>query len=86
MPLHEINSQNRTVVPADSGFVEAPGNWGGFSYNDDKLNIDKLIGWDIVSVTTTTALNPNPPAGWTNIPADSLEFKIDQFERTGNKP
>ena len=85
VPLHEINSQGRTVVPADSGFVVAPGNWGGFSYNDDKLNIDKLVGWNIVCVTTTTALDPNPPAGHANVPADSLEFKIDKFERTGNK-
>lgn len=85
VPLHEINSQGRTVVPADSGFVEAPGTWGGFSYNDDKLNINKLTGWNIVCVTTTTALDPNPPAGYANVPADSLEFKIDKFERTGNK-
>jgi len=84
VPLHEINSQSRTVTPGDSGFVIAPGNWGGFSYNDDKLNIDKLTGWNIVCVTTTTALDPNPPAGHANVPADSLEFKIDKFERTGN--
>ncbi len=86
VPLHEINSLGRTVTPGDSGFVEAPGNWGGFSYNDDQLNVDKLVGWNIVCVTTTTSLNPNPPAGMANVPADSLEFKIDKFERTGNKP
>ena len=86
IPLHEINSQGRTVSPGDSGFVEAPGNWGGFSYNDDKLNIDKLVGWNIVFVTTTTSLNPNPPAGFTNVPADSLEVRLDGFDRTGNKP
>ena len=86
VPLHEINSQNRTVTPGDSGFVEAPGSWGGFTYNDDKLNIDKITGWNIVCVTTTTSANPNPPAGFTNVPADSLVMKIDGFERTGNKP
>ena len=86
VPLHEINSQGRTITPADSGFVEAPGSWGGFTYNDDHLNIDKLVGWNIVCVTTTTSLDPNPPAGLANVPADSLEFKIDKFERTGNKP
>jgi len=85
IPLHEINSLGRTVTPGDSGFVEAPSSWGGFTYNDDHLNIDKLTGWNIVCVTTTTALNPNPPAGYTNVPLDSLEFKIDQFERSGNK-
>ncbi len=86
IPLHEINSQGRTITPGDSGFVVAPGNWGGFTYNDDKLNIDKLVGWNIVFVTTTTSAAPNPPAGWTNVPADSLEIKIDNFERSGNKP
>jgi hypothetical protein len=86
VPLHEINSLGRTVSPGDSGFVEAPGNWGGFTYNDDKLNIDKLVGWNIVFVTTSTSLNPNPPAGFANIPLDSIEVKIDKFERTGNKP
>jgi len=86
IPLHEINSNGRTVTPGDSGFVEAPGNWGGFTYNDDKLNINKLVGWNIVCVTTTTTANPNPPAGFANVPLDSLEFKIDGFDRTGNKP
>jgi hypothetical protein len=85
VPLHEINSQGRTITPGDSGFVEAPGSWGGFTYNDDKLNIDKLIGWNIVCVTTTTSLNPNPPPGYANVPADSLEFKVDGFVRSGNK-
>ena len=85
VPLHEINSNSRTVNPADTGFVEAPGSWGGFTYNDDKLNIDKLIGWNIVFVTTTTAADPNPPAGLANVPADSIEVKLDKFERTGNK-
>ncbi|MDR3626653.1 MAG: T9SS type A sorting domain-containing protein [Ignavibacteriaceae bacterium] len=86
VPLHQINSQSRTVTPGDSGFVVAPGSWGGFTYNDDKLNIDKITGWNIVCVTTTTSLNPNPPAGFTNVPADSLVMKIDGFMRTGNKP
>jgi hypothetical protein len=85
IPLHEINSQGRTITPGDSGFVEAPGGWGGFTYNDDKLNINKLTGWNIVCVTTTTAANPNPPVGYSNVPLDSLEFKIDKFERSGNK-
>jgi hypothetical protein len=85
VPLHEIDSKGRTVTPGDSGFVEAPGSWGGFTYNDDKLNIDKIVGWNIVCVTTTTSANPNPPAGFTNVPLDSLEFKIDYFGRSGNK-
>jgi hypothetical protein len=85
IPLHEINSQGRTISPGDSGFVEAPGSWGGFTYNDDKLNIDRITGWNIVCVTTTTTLNPNPPVGFANVPFDSLELKFDNFIRSGNK-
>ncbi len=78
VPLHEINSQNGTVIPADSGFVEAPFSWGGFTYNDHKLNLDKLVGWNIGFITS----------GYTapdNLPADSLEVKLDGFVRSGNK-
>ncbi len=85
VPLHEINSQNGTVVPADSGFVETPYNWGGFTWNNHKLDLDKIVGWNIVMVTTTTATNPNPPAGFANVPMDSIEVKYAGFERTGNK-
>ncbi len=79
VPLHEINSQDGTVVPGDSGFVMVPYSWGGFTYNDHKLNLDKLVGWNIGFITS----------GYTapdNIPADSLELKLDGFERTGNRP
>lgn len=85
-PLHEINSQGGTVVPSDSGFVEAPYNWGGLTWNNHKLDITKIVGWSIVMVTTTTALDPNPPAGHANVPLDSMEVKFAGFERTGNKP
>ncbi|HEY9167607.1 MAG TPA: T9SS type A sorting domain-containing protein [Candidatus Kryptonia bacterium] len=86
VPLHEINSQGGTVVPADSGFVEAPYGWGGFTWNNHKLDLANIIGWNIVMVTTTTVLNPNPPAGYSNVPLDSLEVKFAGFDRTGNKP
>ena len=85
MPLHMIDSQNGTVVPADSGFVEAPFSWGGFTWNNHKLDLDKIVGWNIVMVTTTTGLNPNPPTGYTNVPLDSLDVKFAGFDRTGNK-
>ncbi len=78
VPLHEINSQNGTVIPSDSGFVEAPFSWGGFTYNDHKLNLNKLVGWNIGFITSGY-IAPN------NIPADSLELKLDGFVRTGNK-
>jgi Secretion system C-terminal sorting domain len=78
IPLHEINSQNGTVVPGDSGFVMVPYTWGGFTYNDHKLNLDKLIGWNIGFITS--GWDPNA-----NLPADSLELKLDGFIRTGNR-
>ncbi len=86
VPLHEINSQGGTVAPGDSGFVEAPYNWGGFTWNNHKLDVAKIVGWNIVMVTTTTSLNPNPPAGDANVPLDSIEVKYAGFDRTGNKP
>ncbi len=86
IPLDEINSKSGTVTPADSGFVEAPYSWGGFTWNNHKLDISKIVGWNIVMVTTTTALNPNPPAGLANVPLDSLEVKFAGFDRSGNKP
>ncbi len=85
IPLHEINSEGGTVVPADSGFVEAPYNWGGFTWNNHKLDLDKIVQWNIVAVTTTTALAPNPPTGDANVPLDSIEVKYAGFDRTGNK-
>ena len=79
IPLHEINSLDGTVVPGDSGFVMAPYSWGGFTYNDHKLNLDKIVGWNIGFITS--GWDPNA-----NLPADSLELKLDGFVRTGNKP
>jgi len=78
IPLHEINSLDGTVVPGDSGFVMAPYTWGGFTYNDHKLNLDKIVGWNIGFITS--GWDPNA-----NLPADSLELKLDGFIRTGNK-
>jgi hypothetical protein len=78
IPLHEINSLDGTVVPGDSGFVMVPYSWGGFTYNDHKLNLDKIVGWNIGFITS--GWDPNA-----NLPADSLELKLDGFLRTGNK-
>ncbi len=86
IPLHEISSPSGTVVPADSGFVQAPYSWGGFTWNNHKLDLANIIGWNIVQVTTTTATTPNPPPGHANVPLDSLEVKYAGFDRTGNRP
>ncbi len=56
----------------------APYSWGGFTYNDHKLNTDKIVGWNIGFITS--GWDPNA-----NLPADSLELKLDGFVRSGNK-
>src|ERR1035437_163208 len=80
IPLHEINSPGPpyTLVPGDSGFVIVPTSWGGFTWNDGKLNLDKIVGWNIGFITS--GWDPNA-----NLPADSLELKLDGFIRTGNR-
>jgi hypothetical protein len=75
IPLTERVSDGSTV-PSDAGFVYAPTNWGGFTYNNKKFDRDKIVGWKIAFVTS----------GWdpgANLPADSLEFKLDGFQRFG---
>ncbi len=70
--------QEGATVPNDSGFILAPTSWGGFTYNNRKLDFDKIIGYNI-AVVTSGYIAPD------NIPADSMIFLVDQFERFGNK-
>ncbi|MCK9212307.1 MAG: T9SS type A sorting domain-containing protein [Ignavibacteriaceae bacterium] len=79
IPFRELDSKNGTLAPGDSGFVMTPYNWGGFTWNDHKFNKDKIVGWNIGFITS--GWDPNA-----NIPADSLELKLDGFVRSGNKP
>jgi hypothetical protein len=75
IPLTEIESDG-SVIPGDQGFVIAPSNWGGFNYNNRKLDFDKIIGFNISAITS----------GYTpgvNLPADSLKFTVDGFRRFG---
>lgn len=75
IPLTERVSDGSTV-PNGEGFVYAPTGWGGFTYNNKKFDRDKIVGWKIAFVTS----------GWdpaANLPADSLEFKLDGFQRFG---
>ncbi len=77
VPLKMITSDG-TITPGDSGFVISPSTWGGFTYNDHKLNLDKLVGWNLGFIVS----------GYTagvNLPADSIEVKLDEFQRSGNK-
>ena len=66
-----------TVVPNDAGFILPPNNWG-MPRNNNQLDRDKIVGYNLSAVTS----------GWTdpdNIPADSLVVLYDNFERFGNR-
>jgi hypothetical protein len=80
VPIKEIPSLNGSYTPDSTGFVEAPYGWGGFTWNNHKLDRNKIVGWRLVAVTTPP---PTPPAGSTNIPMDSIEVAFDKFERSG---
>jgi hypothetical protein len=75
IPLFERPTDGGTI-PNDEGFVLFPKSWGGGSYNNEKLDLDKIIGFNITAVTS----GYTPGA---NIPADSLTYLVDKFERTG---
>jgi len=67
-----------TTVPNDEGFVLAPTTWGGFTYNNQMLDRDKIVEWNIGLITS----------GWTdpnNIPEDSLVVSFDGFTRFGTR-
>lgn len=65
-----------SITPNEEGFVLFPSSWGGGTYNNRKLDLDKIVQFNISAVTT----------GWTdpeNIPADSVEITFDKFARIG---
>ncbi len=68
-------------APDSTGFIVAPSNWGGLTWNNHKLDRDKIVAWYLVLVTT-----PPPAVASGNIPADSIEVSFDKFERTGYRP
>jgi hypothetical protein len=77
VPLLERETDGSTI-PNDEGFVISPSGWGGFTYNNRELDFDKIIGYNISFITT----------GWdpvNNLPADSMVYLVDNFERTGLK-
>jgi len=70
--------QPGTEIPNDQGFILAPTSWGGFTYNNRKLDRDKIFQWTISLVTS----------GYTagvNLPADSLHVLFDNFTRFGTR-
>ncbi len=77
VPLKEIESDG-TYIPDSTGFVIAPNSWGGFTYNDRKLNLDKIVQFQLgIIVSGYTA--------GTHLPADSIQCAFDGFERTGSR-
>lgn len=77
VPLFE-RDQPGADIPNDQGFILAPTTWGGFGYNNRKLDFDKIVGYNISAITS----------GYTagvNLPADSLIVMFDEFQRFGTK-
>jgi hypothetical protein len=77
IPLFE-RVQPGADTPNDQGFILAPTSWGGFTYNNRKLDFDKIVGYNISAITS----------GYTagvNIPADSVVVMLDGFKRFGTK-
>ena len=77
VPFKEVESDG-TYIPDSTGFVIAPNSWGGFTYNDRKLNFDKIVQFQfgIISSGYTAGVH---------IPADSIKCAFDGFQRSGNK-
>ncbi|MBN1781767.1 T9SS type A sorting domain-containing protein [bacterium] len=61
---------NGSVVPNDEGFVLFPTSWGGSSYNNNILDLDKIYQYSFALVTT-------------GIEADEIELSFDNFTRSG---
>jgi len=70
IPLIERETDG-SILPNDEGFVLFPKNWGGGSYNNEVLDLDKLVGYNFSLVTTSHE-------------ADEIEIAFDYFTRNGN--
>ncbi|MBN2102825.1 T9SS type A sorting domain-containing protein [bacterium] len=69
IPLIERETDGGTL-PNDEGFVLFPKNWGGGTYNNEGLDLDKLVGYNFSLVTTSHE-------------ADEIEVAFDYFTRNG---
>jgi len=58
--------------PDSTGFILFPSAWTRTSENNLKLDLDKIVAFNITAVSTTNA-------------ADSVEYLLDDFEATGFK-
>ncbi|MBK7867580.1 MAG: hypothetical protein IPJ75_11710 [Ignavibacteriales bacterium] len=77
----KILSSDGSATPSDSGFVIFPSGWGGGpgnSWNNNEFDWDKIVGFNLGAITS--GYTPG-----TNIPADSLTVRFDNFRRYGNR-
>jgi hypothetical protein len=79
IPLFQrAQNEAQDLIPDSTGFILSPAGWGGFTYNNKKLDFDKIVGYNISAITT----------GWdaaNNLPADSVVVLLDAFTRFGAK-
>ncbi|GAB4338186.1 MAG: hypothetical protein Kow0037_21980 [Calditrichia bacterium] len=76
VPLVE-REQPGNVVPDETGFILAPNDWN-MPRNNEQLDWDKIVGFNLSAVTS----------GWdpaNNLPADSVVVSYDNFTRFGSK-
>jgi hypothetical protein len=71
VPLVARN-QTGNDLPDTTGVILAPPSWG-MPRNNQQLDLDKIVGWNIAFVSTSNL-------------RDSVEVMLDDFERTGNRP
>ncbi len=77
IPMYEVESDGG-VVPGNTGFTRTPDGWGGTTFNDRVLNMDKLVGFNLSIVTS----------GWdpdANLPADSVLVSFDDMTLMGSR-
>lgn len=65
-----------SITPNNEGFVLFPKSWGGGTYNNEKLDRDKIVGFNL-GIITTGYVAPR------NLPMDSIIVSYDNFTRFG---
>ncbi len=79
VPLFERpQDESQSLIPDSTGFILNPAGWGGFTYNNYKLDFDKIVGYNISAIVSGYT------AG-THLPADSVVVMFDEFKRFGLK-
>lgn len=69
IPLLDRESDGQ-LTPDATGFCIMPTNWNPPAQNNKRLDLDKIVGYNISFITTTSA-------------ADSIEYLLDDFSRFG---